>query len=587
MKAHDGNLVNIKLKKATSAAYPIQRILQRALYAPVLLLLISGLTGLAGCGLEGSKDRPEAIDNGDTLRIAVMATTDVHGRLRAWDYYRNQEETRYALSKVATLVDSVRNVYSHTLLLDAGDWLQGNPFAEYFAMHDPQERHYPFLTAADYMAFDAIVLGNHEFNFGLEYLDRQIEMTMTPIIGANIYRHGTFEPAYQPYVIRDFNGARVAVIGLTTPGSAVWDRPRVEGKLDFGDGVEAANRFVAHVREEYRADVVIILAHSGLDGRTSYHRDDLGEENFGRTVGEGVPGVDLLVLGHTHRAIDDVRLEGVDGRTVGVIQPGRWASHLGIAELKLVLDEAGSFRVADVSTINHSVENVKEHPEIVQLTLEAHDDVVAFVTEPMATTDDIWSARDARRNDTPIIGLIQVVQKKQTGAQLSAAAAFNTSVTFGPGPITRGDIALLYPYFNTLYKLEVTGEQIRSFLEHTSQYYTSGTDAQGRPVVNREWPGFNFDMLAGADYVLDLRNPPGERVVNLTFNGEPIASDDRFTMAVNSYRAEGGGGFHMLKDAPVLMTINRSVGDMILDFLKEKEVIRHDDVFDDNWQLAY
>ncbi len=556
-----------------------------ALILTVLLLVAV----LSSCGQERETESPLSVPlaEGDTVSIAVMATTDVHGWVRAWDYYRDQVEPGYALSKVASLVDSVRTFHPNTILLDAGDWLQGNPFAEYFALHDPQERHYPFLAAADHMRYDAIVLGNHEFNFGLEYLDRQIAQTGTPVLGGNIYHHGTDDPAYAPYIIRDVAGVRVAVVGLTTPGSAVWDRSRVEGILDFGDGLEAARRFVGKVREDHQAEVVIVLAHSGLEGSSSYQRDGLGEENFGRAVGEQVPGVDLLVLGHTHRTIDDVVLRGSDGREVGVIQPGRWASHLGVAEMKMTRDSTGTVRVVDISTSNHSAERVEEHHEIVELTLEAHEDVVRFVTEPMAHTDDTWSATDARRRDTPVIDLIQTVQKKQTGAQLSAAAAFNTSVSFGPGAITRGDIALLYPYFNTLYKLEISGAQIRSFLEHTSQYYTSETDEQGNPVVNRGWPGFNFDMLAGVSYVLDLRNPPGERVTKLTYNDTPVGDDDRFTIAINSYRAEGGGGFDMLQDAPVLMTIDRSVGDMILEYLQEAEVIRHDDVFEENWHLAY
>ncbi|TVQ66485.1 MAG: hypothetical protein EA363_12915 [Balneolaceae bacterium] len=554
-----------------------------SLLQPVLFLV----AGLTSCGQEPASERASPLAEGDTVSITVMATADVHGRVRAWDYYRDQEEPRYALSKVATLVDSVRAAHEHTLLLDAGDWLQGNPFAEYFAMHDPQNRHYPFLAATDHMDYDAIVLGNHEFNFGLEYLNRQIEMTDTPVIGANIYHRGTEEPAYPPYIFREIAGLRIAIVGLTTPGSAVWDRPRVEGILDFADGLEAAHRFVQEVRDEHRADVVIILAHTGLDGGTSYHRDDLGDENFGRAVGEEVPGVDLLVLGHTHRAIDDVVLEGADGREVGVIQPGRWASHLGVAEMDVVRQQDGTIRVVSISTANHSVAEVDEHPGIIALTREAHEDVVAFVTEPMAMTDDEWSARDSRKKDTPIIDLIQTVQKEQTGAQLSAAAAFNTSVSFGPGPITRGDISLLYPYYNTLYKMQITGEQIRSFLEHTSQYYTTETDEEGNPVVNRGWPGFNFDMLAGVTYVLDLRNHPGERVTKLMYNGEPVDGDDQFTIAINSYRAEGGGGFDMLHDAPVLMTIDRSVGDMILEYLQDKEVIRYEDVFKENWHLVY
>ncbi len=545
------------------------------------------LFSVFSCDRTVESERVEKLSPGDTISLAVMATADVHGHVRAWDYYRDREKPRYALSKVATLVDSIRSVYRYHLLLDAGDWLQGNPFAEYFALHDPQERHFPFLEVADSMEFDAVVLGNHEFNFGLEYLNRQIEMTRTPIIGANIYDHGTNEPAYPPYIIKDFAGVIVAVVGLTTPGSAVWDRARVEGILDFGDGVEAAQRFVNKVNEEEGADVVIVLAHSGLDGSTSYQVETIGEENFGRAVGETVPGVDLLVLGHTHRAIDDVVLTGAEGQPVGVIQPGRWASHLGVAGLRLTRNHDGEVIVADVETKNHPVSGVPEHPEIVDITKETHQDVVDFVTEPVAYTDDVWSAGRSRRVDTPVIDLIQTVQKEVTGAQLSAAAAFNTSVEFGPGPVTRGDIALLYPYFNTLYKLEISGAQIREFLEHTSRYYMTGTDDQGRPVVNREWPGFNFDMLAGVEYVLDLRNEPGQRVTQLSYAGEPVEYDDIFTIAINSYRAEGGGGFDMLEDARVLERVDRSVGDMILEYLRSREEIQHEDVFEENWHLVY
>ncbi len=543
----------------------------------------------AGSGLLVMEMESELVETGfsaDTLTLTVMATTDVHGRVRAWDYYRNRKEPDYGLSKVATLVDSIRSERDNHLLLDAGDWMQGNPFAEYFARHDEQQRHYPFLSVVDHMNFDAVVLGNHEFNFGLEYLDRQIAMTETPVIGANIYRHATDEPAYTPYIMREFEGIKVAVVGLTTPGSAVWDRRHVEGVLDFGDGLEGAKRFVTQVREE-GADVVIILAHTGLDGGTSYEREDLGDENFGRVAGEQVPGVDLLVLGHTHRAVEDVVLEGAGGQPVGVIQPGRWAEYLGVADLKIMRKADGSIKVIGHDTRNYPVSGVPEHPEIVEMTREEHHEVVEFVVEPITHTGDEWSTGFARLQDTPVIDLIQHVQKEETGAQISAAAAFNTSVSFGPGPVTRGDIALLYPYYNTLYKLEVTGEQIRQFLEHTSQYYLTGTDEKGMPQINREWPGFNFDMLAGVEYALDLRRPPGERVTRLKYKGEAVEDEDRFTMAVNSYRAEGGGGFDMLADAEVICTIDRSVSDLILEFLQDTEEIRHEDVYEENWHLIY
>ncbi|TVQ16626.1 MAG: bifunctional metallophosphatase/5'-nucleotidase [Balneolaceae bacterium] len=518
------------------------------------------------------------------LQITVMTTTDVHGYLMAWDYNTDEPEPRYSLLKAATLVDSIRGSDQHTLLLDAGDWLQGNPFAEYFARTDTTGSRYPFLTVADAMQYDAIVLGNHEFNFGLEYLNQQIGMTESPVLGGNIYLHGTTDPAYKPYIMREFNGIKTAIIGLTTPGSAVWDRMHVEGILDFGDGVVAAERYVEEVREA-GADVVIILAHSGLTGTTSYSIEGLGMENFGRAVAETIPGIDLLVLGHTHRVAEGEFVTGPDGKQVGVIQAGRWASHLGTAKLNIYRLDNGDIRVEAKPSIALAVEHVPQKKELADLISEQHEAVRAYITAPIARTPEVWSAREARREDTPVIDLIQHVQLRETGAMISSSAAFNTNLSFGPGEITRGDLASLYPYENTLFVLEITGAQLREYLEFTSGYYSGVQD--GEPVVASGWPGYNFDMVAGAEYVMDIGRPAGERITTLTINGEDVQDTQLITLAVNSYRAQGGGGYSMLSQARVVREINRSVRSMIEEYLSEKGSIRHEDVFRENWKLQY
>lgn len=518
------------------------------------------------------------------LQVTVMTTTDVHGYVMPWDYNTDSADPQYSMLKAASLVDSIRSSDTHTLLLDAGDWLQGNPFAEYFAKTDTTGAQYPFLTVADAMQYDAIVLGNHEFNFGLEYLNRQTGMTETPILGGNIYRHGTTEPAYGPYIIREFDGVKIAVIGLTTPGSAVWDRMNVEGVLDFGDGVEAAARYVEEVRNA-GADAVILLGHSGLSGTTSYSVDSLGMENFGRAVAESVPGIDLLVLGHTHRVTEAEFITGPDGRHVGVIQAGRWASHLGTAKLNFYRQDDGEFRTEVEPSYALPVVNTPVKQELEDMISEQHQAVRSYITADVAQTPDVWVARDARLEDTPVIDLIQHVQLRETGAMLSSSAAFNTSLTFGPGGITRGNLASLYPYENTLFVLELTGAQLREYLEYTSRYYSGVQD--GNPVVADGWPGYNFDMVAGADYVTDITRPAGERITSLTINGENVTDDQLITLAVNSYRAQGGGGYSMLAGARVVQEINRSVRSMIEDFLSEQDTIRHEGVYDRNWTLRY
>jgi 2',3'-cyclic-nucleotide 2'-phosphodiesterase (5'-nucleotidase family) len=521
---------------------------------------------------------------GPDLQITVMTTTDVHGYLMAWDYNSDEPEPRYSLLKAASLVDSIRGSDTHTLLLDAGDWLQGNPFAEYFARTDTTGSRYPFLTVTDAMQYDAIVLGNHEFNFGLDYLNRQIAMTETSVLGGNIYRHGTSDPAYKPYIMREFDGVMTAVIGLTTPGSAVWDRMHVEHILDFGDGVEAAARYVDEVRDA-GADIVIILAHSGLTGTTSYSAEGLGMENFGRAVAETVPGVDLLVLGHTHRVADGEFVTGPGGKQVGVIQAGRWGSHLGAAKLNIFRSDNGDIRVETEPSMALSVEHAPQKQELVNLISGQHEAVRAYITAPVARTPDEWTAREARRVDTPVIDLIQHVQLRETGAMLSSSAAFNTQLAFGPGDITRGDLAALYPYENTLFVLEITGAQLREYLEYTSGYYTGVQD--GEPVVASGWPGYNFDIVAGAGYVMDISRPAGERITSLTINDEAVKDDQLLTLAVNSYRAQGGGGYSMLSQARLVKEYNRPVRSMIEEYLTNKETIRHEDVFKENWMLQY
>jgi 2',3'-cyclic-nucleotide 2'-phosphodiesterase (5'-nucleotidase family) len=513
----------------------------------------------------------------DTITIAVMGTTDVHGRILPWDYYQDVEEPRYALSKVATLVDSVRQVHPNTLLLDAGDWFQGNALAEYFARVD-SVKPYPFLAAVDRMRYDAIVLGNHEFNFGIDLLNRRIVQTETPVIGANIYSHGTDVPAYLPYVIRDMDGVRVAVIGLTTPGSAVWDRPRVEGRLDFGDGLEAARRFVPEVRAQ-GADVVIILAHSGLDGDTSYPTNGLGPENFGRMIAEQVEGIDLLVLGHTHR-VTNTTVRGPDGRYVGVIQAGRWGDHLALAEVSFVEGQG----VVDQQLRVHPVVHAESHPDIEALAADGHEAVREYMATPIARTTGAWPTRDARLGPSAAVSLIHAAQRESTGAQLSAAAAFTTSLTMGPDVITLGQLTQLYPYENALYVVEISGAHLRAFLEHSARFYLVTED--GSPQVNREVPGFNFDMIDGVEYALDLSRPVGERVVRLEYEGRPVQGDDSFTMAVNSYRAEGGGGFPGMRDANVIQRIDRSVRDIIADYLRERGQVNPDEIIARNWRIV-
>jgi 2',3'-cyclic-nucleotide 2'-phosphodiesterase/3'-nucleotidase len=521
---------------------------------------------------------------GDTITLAIMGTTDLHGWILPFDYGSDTDEPRYSLAKVATVVDSIRAVHRHTVLMDAGDFLQGNPLAEYFARVAPDAPSYPLLDVLQALSLDATALGNHEFNFGIPYLMRRLEESGTPALGANIYRHGTDEPAFPPFRLIPVGGIQVGIVGLTTPGSAVWDGPLVAGQLDFGDGVEAAARFVREVREA-GADYVIVVAHTGMGPGSSYSMDGVAEENFGQRMLETVAGIDLFVFGHSHRVTEGVRVEGPTGDSVSVMQAGRWGSHLALAEVRLTRTEEGTIQVVDEAIQVLSVENRISSPRIEAMVADAHAAVRAHVNEALATTPDVWDATDGRLQDTPIVDLIHHVQREVTGAQLSAASAFDLSARFGPGAITRRDLTRIYPYENMLWMVEVTGAQLRAYLEHTSQYYAGVED--GRPAIQPSWPGYNFDSLEGVEYALDLRQPVGRRVQFLTHEGDPVKDDARFTLAVNSYRAAGGGDFSMLADAPILWQSEVPVRAYLEAFLAENPTLTHAQVFVPNWRLVW
>ncbi|MCC5932751.1 MAG: 5'-nucleotidase C-terminal domain-containing protein [Candidatus Cyclonatronum sp.] len=520
-------------------------------------------------------------------KLVLLSTADVHGYVFPWDYYNDQPEERYSLLKAATIIDSVRSQNPHTLALDAGDWLQGNPFAEYFARVDTTLA-YPFLSVVDALDFSAVVVGNHEFNFGLEHLHFRMSQSDTPFLAANALHSETGQAAYTPWLIKEVDGYKIGILGLTTPGSAIWDRPRLEGRLRFEDGVESARRYVPEMLEN-GAEVIILVIHSGFEGSTSYTSDVLGEEHFGRAIADEVPGIHAMVTSHTHRLIDDlIYLSEANPQGVAVTQPGRWASHIGYTELLLSRDATGTVQVAYGKNIALPVEGAKPHTALYEQFLGEHELVRSHMQKAIATTDSVWSSSDARLADRAITDLIQYVQRRATGADLSGSAIFHTDAAFTDGIINRGSLARVYPFENTLFKLRISGAVLREYLEFSARYYeTYNGDGTALPQPAGHIPGFNFDVVYGANYQINLRKPAGERIENLRVNGRPVRDSDSFTIALNSYRAVGGGDYHMIAGAEVVGVIDTSVRLLVEQYLLEKGHINPQDVARKYWQIVY
>jgi 2',3'-cyclic-nucleotide 2'-phosphodiesterase (5'-nucleotidase family) len=519
----------------------------------------------------------------DSLEIVVASTTDVHGRLRGWDYFGDAPDPLRGLARAATIVDSVRMAHpGRVVLVDAGDLLQGNPMTYTAARVDTGGAH-PVIAAMNAMRYDAAAVGNHEFNYGLPTLRNALRGASFPFLAANARFLGRERPLFSPSRIVEREGVRIGIVGATTPGAMVWDRENLRGRLRITDIVPAVRAEVAAVRRR-GADLVVVVMHSGLAEPSSYDTvtTRLPSENVAARVAREVRGVDLVVFGHSHREVADTTINGVM-----LVQPRNWATSVSVATV--TMRRTGGTRWTPVRKRGVIVRSAghAEHPEVVAVVEGKHRAAVAWVNQTLGTTPVAWRADSARVVDTPIIDFILEVQRQATGADLAATAAFDLGASLDTGTISVAEVARLYPYDNTLRAIRVTGKQLREFLEYSARYYhTLGSPQAAASLVDRSVPGYNFDIVAGADYTIDLSRPLGQRVTKLEVRGRAVRDTDRFTMALNNYRQGGGGGFAMLHGAPVVHDLQEEIRDLLIAEVRRRGTLRPEDFHRRNWQLA-
>jgi 2',3'-cyclic-nucleotide 2'-phosphodiesterase (5'-nucleotidase family) len=515
------------------------------------------------------------------LDLLVAATTDVHGRLRGWDYYADAEDPVRGLSRAGTIIDSLRKAApGRVVLVDAGDLLQGNPMTYVAARVDSLAPH-PVVAAMNVLRYDAAALGNHEFNYGLPILDRATRQARFPFLAANTERLDGGR-VYAPWTMVTRKGVKVAIIGVTTPGAMVWDRDNLRGRLRVHDIVSSLPAQVAAVRRA-GADLVVVVAHSGLGGENSYDAagNGLGDENAMARVAREVAGVDLIVVGHSHREVADTTINGVL-----IVQPRNWATSVSVSTIGLERRD-GRWQVAAKRGALVQARGHAEHAGVVRAVARAHAAALRHSNEVIGRTTVAWRTDSARVRDMALIDLIQSAQMRATKADLSVASAFTLDATLEPGPITVRQIAQLYPYENSLRAVRLTGAQVRAFLEHSARFWLVEPDGRGglRSRPDPRIPGYNFDILAGADYDLDLSRPMGARVTRLEYRGKPMVETDSFTVAVNNYRAGGAGGYTMFTAAPVVFESPTEIRDLLIEEVRRRGTIEPADVFAPNWRL--
>lgn len=506
----------------------------------------------------------------DRVQITILGTTDLHGNINPIDYYTNKPDNR-GVAKVATLIKRIRKEQPNTLLIDSGDTIQGSPLESFHGRKNnaPPD---PMMLVMNSLNYDSMTVGNHEYNFGLKVLGKARSEAKFPWLSANTYDTAKQQTHYKPYILKEVAGVKIGILGLTTPGIPNWDNPPNYAGLEFHEPLVEARMWVPILRDQEKADVVVIAMHMGLEEDLSTGVVSPGQvlhENEAILIAKEVPGVDVIFMGHTHRDVPSVYINGVL-----LTQANHWGRHLARADLYLQKAGTGWRMYAKSARTIPTDDRVEPDPEVVKIAEPYDRETQAWLSREIGHSPEELTARDARFRDTAILDLIQKVQLDAGKADVSMVASFNPAARIAKGPVSVRDIAGLYVYENTLAVLEVTGQQLKDALEHSAKYfkeYVPGKPASD--LVDDKIPAYNFDIAEGVTYDLDISKPIGQRIQNLRFHGQPLSMTKKLRLATNNYRVNGGGGYDMYKNAPVVYRSSEEIRELIIDWLEKNKMV--------------
>ncbi|MGW7273356.1 bifunctional metallophosphatase/5'-nucleotidase [Streptomyces sp. NPDC054864] len=548
--------------------------------------------------------------------FTVMGTTDLHGNVFNWDYFTDKEfddkdHNDVGLAKISTLVDEIREERGrrNTLLIDAGDTIQGTQLSYYYAKIDPITAKrgpvHPMAQAMNSIGYDAAALGNHEFNYGIPVLRKFEEQCDFPLLGANALDAKTQRPAFPPYFMKRLRtphgrDVKVAVLGLTNPGIAIWDKANVQGKMTFPGLEEQAAKWVPKLRS-MGADVVIVSAHSGSSGTSSYGDQLPHIENAAGLVAEQVPGIDAILVGHAHTEIAEYFVQNKEtGKKVVLSEPLKWGQRLTLFDFDLVWSK-GRWTVEKVGAQVLNSNTAAEDRKITRLLADEHKKVVGYVNQVIGTSTQAMSTAEGPYKDVAIIDLISHVQAETVkealkGGQyaalpvLSQASCFSRTAGIPAGEVTIKDAAGLYPFENTLEARLVTGAQLKEYLEFSARYYVrtaAGAPVDPAKLTNADSiPDYNYDALYGVTYEIDIAKPAGSRIAKLSFDGKEVDPKAEFVLAVNNYRASGGGNFPHVAAAKQLWANSDEIRNTIIQWVQAKGTVDPARFASVDWKLT-
>lgn len=523
----------------------------------------------------------------ETDTLFILQTTDVHGNIYPYNYFTDQPDNNIGLAKIYSRVVEYRRNHKNIILVDGGDLLQGTPLSDYFNNPD-QPLVNPLILTMNYMGYDAFTVGNHDIEQGpLAYLKAERESRYPWLSANSVMEDGrTF---FKPFTIIKRDGIKIGILGLTTPGIPLWLDKSLYPGIEWKDMVKVARKYSAELIPA--TDVLIGLFHAGFNADYSKEQSDaagIPNENASKWVAEQVPGFDVVFAGHSHRAGPmkigmENEMDFVEGPAL--LNAGSMAKNLGIIRLILEKSASGEWEIIRKSGWIESMENIEPSQSVMDLTKYYHQQTLKYIRTKIGTTTATLSAQNARFEDTSFMELINKVQMDYTGADISLAASFTTSFSLEKGDILLKDVYGMYYYENDLYMMEMTGQQIKDYLEYSARYFIL---KDGKIETDKNIAGYNYDIAEGIKYVIDVSKPIDQRITKMTnLDGSAFDLTKTYKVALNSYRAEGGGGHLAAAKAqnnPVIFKSGKGMRHIIEEYIKKMGTIVP--TVDNNWKLV-
>ena len=493
-----------------------------------------------------------------TVRMKVIETSDVHGHFFPYDFME-RKPLKGTLVRANTYINKEREKFGkeNLLLIDNGDILQGQPCVYWSNYVMPEDENLA-ARVINYMEYDAETVGNHDIEPGHQVYDKWIREVRCPLLGANIVKAGSDGKAdpkniyegLQPYSIHHIDGVKIAVIGMLTPAIPNWLNKSIWKGMDFEEMTSCAKKWIAYLKEVERPDLIFGLFHSGKDG--GIITPDY-EENATAAVAKEVPGFDIIFFGHDHQ-VHNEWITNNDGQQVLIIDPSCWAQNIAEAEIELTY-ENGKLTKKDIKGEIVSVKDEEIDEQMMSHFQKDIDAVKAYVSEKIGRFETAIHTRESFFGNAAFTDLIHNLQLQITKADISFNAPLSFNTTINAGDVTMADMFKLYRFENLLFVLRMTGEEIRKHLEYSYDMWTNTMTSpedhalrlntnykEDQQRAGFQYYTFNFDSACGIDYEVDLTKPDGEKVRILQMsNGEPFDEQKWYKVAMNSYRANGGG----------------------------------------------